>query len=59
MNKELVLHIRMDKKLYKQLKEYANKNDESLISMSARRAIKKFLDEQNEKQKETKGGEIN
>jgi predicted transcriptional regulator len=45
MNKEQILHIRMDKKLYKQLKEYADRNDESLVSMSARKAIKQFLSE--------------
>lgn len=48
MNKEQVLHIRVDKKLYKQLKEYADRTDEGLVSMSARKAIKKFLNEQNE-----------
>ena len=48
MNKEQILHIRMDRKLYKQLKEYADRNDESLVSMSARKAIKQFLSENNE-----------
>jgi len=47
MNKEQVLHIRLDKKLYQQLKRYAKKNDESLVSVSARKAIKKFINEQN------------
>jgi len=41
--KEQVLHLRMDKNLYKQLKRYADRNDEGLVSMSARKAIKLFL----------------
>lgn len=43
--KEKSLHIRMDTKLYEQLKRYADRNDEGLASMSARRAITKFLEE--------------
>ena len=44
--KSQVVHLRMDKKLYKQLKRYADRNDEGLVSMSARRAISKFISEQ-------------
>ena len=39
----------MDKNLYKQLKRYADRNDDGLVSMSARRAIKLFLEESKEK----------
>lgn len=41
-----IIAILMDNKLYKQLKGYADRNDESIVSVSARRAIKKFLEEQ-------------
>ena len=47
--KEEVLYVRMDKKLFEQLKRYADINDEGLVSVSARRALKKFLTEQYEK----------
>jgi hypothetical protein len=43
MNKDKVIHIRIDANLYQQLKRYADRNDESLISVSARRAIKQLL----------------
>ncbi len=46
--KEKVIHIRMNKKLYQQLKKYSDKNNESLVSVSARKAIRQFLDEQND-----------
>ena len=45
MNKEQILHLRMDKNLYKQLKRYADRNDEGIASVSARKAIKLFLRE--------------
>ena len=45
MNKEKRIMIRMDKKLYKQLKGYADRNDEGLVSMTARKALKLFLQE--------------
>lgn len=45
-NKEEVLFIRMDKNLKKQLQRYADRNDEGIASISARRALKKFLDEE-------------
>ena len=38
------LTILMDKKLLSQLREYAERNDESIVSISARRALKKFLE---------------
>ena len=38
--------IRIDKNLRKQLEDYANRNDEGNISLSARRAIKMFITEQ-------------
>ena len=37
----------MDKNLYKQLKKYADRNDEGLASVSARKAIKQFIQEDN------------
>jgi len=42
---EKILNVRMDKNLYKQLKRYADRNDHSVVSITARNAIKKFLDE--------------
>ena len=45
MNKEQLIHVRMDKKLYEQLKRYAERNDEGLVSVTARKAIKLFLKE--------------
>ena len=44
-NKEKELHIRMEPKLYQQLKKYADRNDEGLVSTSARKAIRLFLEE--------------
>ena len=38
--------IRMDDKLYEQLKKYADRNDESVVSVSARKAIRLFIEEQ-------------
>ena len=46
-NKEQTIHIRMDKNLYKQLKKYADRNDEGMVSMTARRALKLFLNNDN------------
>ena len=37
--------VRMDKKLREQLQKYANRNDEGIASVSARRAIVMFLKE--------------
>ena len=45
-NKEYVLSVRMDRKLYAQLMRYAAKNDGSMASKSARKAIEMFLREQ-------------
>ena len=41
--------VRMDRHLRIQLEAYAKKNDNSLISVSARKAITKFLLENREK----------
>jgi len=46
MNKEEILRVRMDKKLKTQLQKYANRNDEGIASVSARKAIKLFISEQ-------------
>ena len=43
--KDKILFVRMDKKLKQQLQRYADKNDEGLASVSARKAIKQFLEE--------------
>ena len=45
MNKDKILRTRLDAKLYHQLKRYADRNDDGMISRSARRAIKMFLEE--------------
>lgn len=37
--------LRMDPKLYKQLKRYADKEEEGVVSRVARKAIVKFLEE--------------
>ena len=37
--------VLMDKKLRKQLEEYSARNDESNVSLTARRAIKQFIEE--------------
>ena len=47
--KEKSLMVRMDTELRNQLQRYANRNDEGVASMSARRAIKLFLKEQDNK----------
>jgi len=36
----------MDTKLREQLQRYANKNDEGIASVSARKALRKFLKKQ-------------
>jgi len=46
MKKEDVLFIRMDKKLREQLQAYADREDEGVASISARKAIRMFLKEQ-------------
>ena len=46
MNKDKVIFARLDAKLYEQLKRYADRNDEGNVSVSARRALKKFISEQ-------------
>ena len=45
--------LRMDKKLYGQLKGYADRNDDGMVSRSARRAIRKFINEQNDQKTKT------
>ena len=52
MNKEKTIWARIDIKLYKQLKRYADRNDESNVSLTARRALRKFIDEYNLKNKQ-------
>ena len=47
MNKEKTIFVRMDIKLYKQLQRYADREDEGMVSRSARRALKLFLEEDN------------
>lgn len=46
MNKTERIMLRMDKKLYKQLKSYAERNDEGVVCVSARKAIRLFIKEQ-------------
>jgi hypothetical protein len=50
MNKEIFLHLRMDKKLFEQLQRQADKDDDGVLSVTARKALKKFLIEQNYEQ---------
>jgi len=45
MNKEKTFRLRMDKKLREQLQRYADREDEGIASVSARRAINQFLEE--------------
>lgn len=47
MIKDKKLFIRMDEKLYAQLQEYADRMDEGMISTSARKALKEFLEKEN------------
>ena len=49
MNKEKIISLRMDAKLYQQLKEYAGRNDNSIVSITARRALEEFFKEQTNK----------
>ncbi len=49
MNKEKKLFIRMDEKLYNQLKFYADRKDEGMVSRSARKALKLFLEEEEQR----------
>ena len=51
MAKEVRFTILMDKKLKEQLQRYADREDEGLASVSARRALKLFLKENYEKTK--------
>jgi hypothetical protein len=44
-NKEEVLFVKMDKNLKLQLQRYADREDEGVVSRSARKAIKLFLKE--------------
>jgi len=46
--KDDILQIRMDKKLKEQLQRYAERNDEGIASVSARKAIKRFITESRE-----------
>ena len=48
-NKSERIMVRLDPKLRKQLQNYADRNDEGMVSTSARKAIKKFIAEQNNK----------
>ena len=48
MTKDKILRLRMDKKLREQLQRYADRNDEGIASVSARRALKMFLEENKE-----------
>lgn len=50
MTKDEILKVRMDKKLKKQLQRYADRNDEGIASVSARKALKMFLAEQEKKE---------
>ena len=43
--KEEILRVRMDKKLREQLQRYADREDEGVASVSARKAIKAFVNE--------------
>jgi len=45
INKDIRIMIRLDKKLFNQLRRYADRNDEGIVSVSARRAIRQFLEE--------------
>jgi metal-responsive CopG/Arc/MetJ family transcriptional regulator len=53
MNQTERIMLRMDKKLYGQLKGYADRNDDGMVSRSARRAIRKFINEQNDQKTKT------
>lgn len=45
-NKEIKqILLQMDIKLYQQLKEYADRENDSNVSMTARKAIRKFINE--------------
>ena len=46
MKKNQTIIVRMDGKLYRQLTEYSKRNDNSIVSLTARKAIEKFLNEQ-------------
>lgn len=43
--KEVMLRVLVDRNLYKQLKEYADREDEGIVSVSARRALRLLLQE--------------
>jgi hypothetical protein len=43
MNQDKNLNIKIDANLYQQLKAYADREDDGMVSRSARRAIKLFL----------------
>ncbi len=43
--KDEMIRARIDKKLYKQLKEYANRHDNGVVSETARRALRMLLQE--------------
>jgi len=47
--KTITLRVRMDAKLRKQLQRYADRNDEGIVSVSARKAIKQFIEEEKAK----------
>lgn len=44
-NKSKRIIVRMDKKLRTQLERYSKRKDDGNVSMTARKAIKKFIEE--------------
>ena len=53
MTKNERLNLRMDRHLYKQLKRYADRNDGGIVSTTAKKAIIKFLQEDDNKLAQT------
>ena len=51
MKKDKMIFARIDSKLFSQLKQYADRNDEGQISTSARKALRMFLNEEKLKNK--------
>ena len=47
MKKNITFTMRMTGKLYRQLTEYAKRNDGSIASLSATKALEKFIIEEN------------
>jgi len=46
MKKNITFTMRMTGKLYRQLKAYSDRNDKSIASISATKALQKFINEQ-------------